>query len=120
MKEFHATPDLEIETTAEMDPSRPGQRSTGFLRACVTVYDETDKVSPTLPTIREVLARQVDSATGLLVLRSDRRLRIDPSPLRSLSPHLKVSEGASFITRAARERLDSTRTRRDLWVQEGE
>ncbi len=105
-KYFQATADYGIEATQEMDPAHPGGSGlkSGIMTACVHVYEPSDECQPhpSLPTLREFLAKNVDPASGILTFSmGQQKLSMDPAPLRDLpSEYLnyRVSPGCIFVT----------------------
>ncbi len=112
-KSFTATDEYAVDAIRDMDPSGSlpggaGMRS-GVLRARVTVWEPGEDAHPSLPTLRELLEKNVDAATGTLtfVAPGNTRLSMDPAPLRALPAEYldyRVSPGCEFVTHAALER----------------
>jgi hypothetical protein len=106
---FSAGSEFEVETTQDMNPHKPGTEiMPGMAKAHLTVYEEGEECSTTLPTVGDLLAKHVDPSSGLLSLRGlmgrDLDLKMDPTPLRALSQDRRVGPGMSFVTHAARNR----------------
>ncbi len=102
-KDFTATDDLAVETTHDMEPARPGTRlMPGLMRAMVTVYEPADEAHPSLPTLREFLAKHTNPESGLVSFDYlGPTLTIDPTPLLQLPPEYldyRVGPGSSFVT----------------------
>lgn len=108
-KYFQATSDFGIEGVQEMDPTHPGGAGikSGIMTAFLRVYEPDDECRPhpSLPTLREFLAKNVDQATGILTFNVRRGpLSMDATPLRGLPPaylDYRVSPGFSFVTHEA-------------------
>ena len=109
---FTATDELAVETTQDMDPEHRGTRPMpGLMKAMVTIYEPVDDAHPSLPTLREFLAKHTDTESGLV--RYDffgPTLTIDPTPLLELPPEYldyRVGPGCSFVTHEALTRSRS-------------
>ena len=105
-KYFSADSKFEVETTQGMNPDQRGVAAMrGVAKAHLTVYEDGEDCSNTLPTLADLL-EQIDSATGLLSLERyvGLDLKMDPTPLRDLPQHWRVSPGYGFITNEARAR----------------
>lgn len=88
-KYFDASDTYRVETTRDTDPLHTlpagAGLKTGVMKAHITVYELGDEASPTLPTLREFLARHTDPKTDLLSYDMlGTLLTIDPAPLRAL------------------------------------
>ena len=85
-KYFTATDEFAVPTTQDMDPEHRGTRfMPGVMKAFVTIYEPNDDAHPSLPTLREFLAKNTDPKSGLVsyaVLGP--RLTIDPAPFSSM------------------------------------
>jgi len=110
-KYFDATDEYGVETTRDMDTGRtlpPGAGlKSGTMRLHFTVYEPGDPCEPhpSLPTLGELLARNVDPQTGLLTFdRFGVPLSMDPAPLRELPREYldyRVTPGCTFVTHDA-------------------
>jgi hypothetical protein len=105
-KYFTATDDLAVETKRDMDPAHPGARlMPGLMKARVTVYEPADEAHPSLPTLREFLAKHTNPESGLVSFDYlGPTLTIDPAPLLQLPPEYldyRVGPGSSFVTHEA-------------------
>src|SRR5712691_8104669 len=97
-----------------MDPGRTlptGQGiKPGVMRMHLSVYEPNDEYArhPSLPTLGELLAKNVDPTTGLLTYDMQGvPLTMDPAPLRELPAEYleyRVSPGCSFVTHEALDR----------------
>jgi hypothetical protein len=108
-KYFSATDEFRIETSQDMDPERKGTHiMPGLMRAHITVYEPGDDAHPSLPTLRDFLAKHIDPNTGLLTYEMlGSKLTLDPTPLRQLPAEYldyRLSPGASFVTHEALNR----------------
>jgi len=114
---FEAGPEHAVETARDMDPERrlpPGQGiRPGLMRLHLSVYEPNDECQPhpSLPTLGELLAKNVDTTTGLLRYEMEGvPLAMDPAPLTELPAEYldyRVSPGCSFVTHEALERAKS-------------
>src|SRR6266566_3685749 len=102
-KYFTATDDLAVETTKDMDPERRSNRwMPGLMKAMVKVYELGEEADPSLPTLREFLAKHTDPESGLVNYDyAGPTLTIDPKPLLQLPPEYldyPVGPGSTFVT----------------------
>jgi len=105
-KYFTATDDLGVKAIKDMDPERRSTRvMAGLMKAMVTIYEPGDAPHPSLPTLREFLAKHTDPETGLVSYGyAGPTLAIDPTPLLQLPPEYldyRVGPGSSFVTHEA-------------------
>src|SRR5438270_14047013 len=89
-KYFTATDEFAVPTTQDMDPEHRGTRfMPGVMKAFVTIYEQNDDAHsslPSLPTLREFLAKQDYAKPGLLTYCvACLSLAIDYSPFLVLS-----------------------------------
>lgn len=107
-KYFTATDEFAVSTTQDMDPERRGTRlMSGQMKAMITIFEPIDDPHPSLPTLREFLAKHTDPKSGLVnyELRGP-KLTIDPAPLLQLPQEYldyRVGPGSSFVTDEALE-----------------
>ena len=77
----------------------------------VTIYEPADDAHPSLPTLREFLAKHTDPESGLVSYDFfGPTLRIDPAPFLQLPPEYldyRVGPGSSFVTNEALARSRS-------------
>ena len=105
--EIRATDDVTIESSQKMDPHGFGRVMPGRARASLTVYEIGEECSDTLPTVRDLLTKHIDDATGLVDLKRlvGLDLKIDSAPLRQLDPDRRVSPGYGFVTHEALQKM---------------
>jgi hypothetical protein len=102
-KSFTATDEFAVSTTQDMDPERRGTRvMPGLMKATITIFEPADEPHPSLPTLREFLARHTDPRSRLVTYAiMGPTLTIDPAPLLQLPPEYldyRVGPGATFVT----------------------
>lgn len=102
-KYFAATDEFAVPTTQDMDPERRGARlMPGRMKAMLTIYEPIDDAHPSLPTLREFLAKHTDRKSGLVSYDlAGPTLTIDPMPLLQLPPEYldyRVGPGSTFVT----------------------
>ena len=114
-KYFTASDEFAVSTTQDMDPERRGTHvMRGQMKAMISVFEPIDDPHPSLPTLREFLAKHTDPESGLVSyeLRGP-KLTIDPAPLLALPQEYfdyRVGPGASFVTDEALEWSRSKRS----------
>jgi len=116
---FYAGPEYAVEIARDMDPGRTlpsGQGiKSGVMRMRLSVYEPNDECDPhpSLPTLGELLAKNIDPRTGLLSYDMQGvPLTMDPAPLRELPAEYldyRVSPGCGFVTHEALERAGKSR-----------
>ena len=111
-KHFTATDEHAVEAIKDMDPERRGTRvMAGLMKAMVTIYEPGDAPHPSLPTLREFLAKHTDPESGIVSYDFlGPTLMIDPTPLLQLPPEYldyRVGPGSSFVTHEALARSRS-------------
>ena len=112
-KNFIADDEYAIETTHNMNPAgpEPAMRA-GLMKAHISVWEPGEYAHPTLPNLREFLAKNTDPKTRLLsyTVIGSNTLTIDPTPLRELPAEYleyRVSPGCSFVTHEAHRRMQA-------------